>query len=87
MVIDVNYIILGTMLFMIPKSAKAKGRRLQQFVRDALRKAFNKSLEDGDVESQLMGGTGEDIVMSPLAKKKIPYSLGKFRASRRKLRR
>lgn len=62
------------MSFMIPKSAKAKGRRLQQFVRDTLRKAFAKSLEDGDVESQLMGGTGEDIVMSPLAKKKIPYS-------------
>ena len=59
---------------MIPKSAKAKGRRLQQFVRDTLRKAFSKSLEDGDIESQLMGGTGEDIVMSPLAKKKIPYS-------------
>ena len=62
------------MSFMIPKSAKAKGRRLQQFVRDTLRKAFSKSLEDGDIESQLMGGTGEDFVMSPLAKKKIPYS-------------
>ena len=62
------------MSFMIPKSAKAKGRKLQQFVRDALRSAFGRSLEDGDIESQLMGGSGEDIVMSPLAKKKIPFS-------------
>lgn len=56
-----------------PKSVKAKGRRLQNFVRDALRKAF-PSLQDDDIKSQTMGMTGEDIVLSPAAREKIPYS-------------
>ena len=55
------------------KSAKAKGRKLQNFVRDELRKAFPE-LEEDDVKSQTMGMTGEDIVLSPLARKTIPYS-------------
>ena len=56
------------------KSSKAKGRRLQNMVRDALREKFN-SLEEDDIKSQTMGMTGEDIVLSPAARKLIPYSI------------
>jgi len=31
-------------------------------------------VETNDIESQVMGMTGEDIVLSPLARKIIPYS-------------
>ena len=55
------------------KSAKAKGRRLQNLVRDLLRSAFSFLHED-DVKSQTMGMSGEDIVLSPEARKSIPYS-------------
>ena len=57
-----------------PKSSKAKGRRLQNMVRDKLRVAFS-SLEEDDIKSQTMGMTGEDIVLSPAARKLIPYSI------------
>tara|TARA_R100000908_G_C3712321_1_gene118460 strand:+ start:335 stop:673 length:339 start_codon:yes stop_codon:yes gene_type:complete len=55
------------------RSSKAKGRRLQNALRDILRKVF-PSLEEDDIKSQTMGMTGEDIVLSPAAKKAIPYS-------------
>ena len=53
------------------KSAKAKGRNLQNYVRDKLRKIFVEEwtkvprLEDDDIKSQTMGMGGEDIVLSP----------------------
>ena len=56
-----------------PKYSKAKGRKLQNLVRDRLRVAF-PSLEEDDVNSQTMGMPGEDIVLSPAARKQIPYS-------------
>ena len=56
-----------------PKGSKAKGRKLQNLVRDRLRVAF-PSLEEDDVKSQTMGMPGEDIVLSPAARKVIPYS-------------
>ena len=56
-----------------PKSSKAKGRKLQNMIRDALRSAF-PILEEDDIKSQTMGMTGEDIVLSPAARKLIPYS-------------
>ena len=56
-----------------PKYSKAKGRKLQNLVRDELRVAF-PSLEEDDVKSQTMGMPGEDIVLSPAARRKIPYS-------------
>ena len=65
---------------MSAKSSKAKGRRLQNFVRDALRYVFIDKLtklpklEEDDIKSQTMGMCGEDIVLSPAAKKLIPYS-------------
>ena len=62
------------------KSAKAKGRNLQTLVRDRLRKIFVEEwtkypkLENDDIQSQTMGMGGEDIVLSPIARKLIPYS-------------
>ena len=56
-----------------PKSSKAKGRKLQNMVRDVLRDTF-PILEEDDIKSQTMGMTGEDIVLSPAARKIIPYS-------------
>ena len=58
---------------MSARKSKAKGRRLQNLVRDRLREAV-PGLEDDDIKSQTMGMTGEDIVLSPAAKRLIPYS-------------
>ena len=58
---------------MKPKTSKAKGRRLQNLVRDLLKEAF-PSLREDDIKSQTMGMGGEDIVFSPAAKDTIPYS-------------
>jgi len=35
---------------------------------------FTETLETNDIESQVMGMSGEDIVLSPAAKKVIKYS-------------
>ena len=56
-----------------PRYSKAKGRKLQNLLRDLLRVAF-PSLEEDDVKSQTMGMPGEDIILSPAARKLIPYS-------------
>ena len=56
------------------RSAKNKGRKLQNLVRDRLRSVFTEILETNDIESQVMGMSGEDIVLSPAAKKAIRYS-------------
>ena len=55
------------------RSSKAKGRRLQNLVRDKLREKFT-SLEEDDIKSATMGTVGEDIVLSPAARKVIPFS-------------
>ena len=57
-----------------PQSAKAKGRRLQQHVRDAILEAY-PSLESDDVRSTSMGAGGEDVQLSPAARKLFPYSI------------
>jgi|TARA_R100000951_G_scaffold115140_2_gene122282 hypothetical protein len=57
-----------------PQSAKAKGRKLQQWVRDKLYSSF-KQLKDGDIRSTSMGANGEDILFSPAARKLFPYSV------------
>lgn len=59
---------------MRPQSAKAKGRRLQQTIRDLLLKAA-ESLEPDDIRSTSMGAGGEDILFSPAARKIYPYSI------------
>ena len=55
------------------RSAKNKGKRLQNKVRDLLLETFNQ-LEPDDVRSAIMGEQGEDIKLSPAASKLIPYS-------------
>ena len=55
------------------RSAKAKGRRLQNKIRDLLLEEF-KELEPDDIRTAIMGETGEDIKLSPAARKQIPYS-------------
>lgn len=59
---------------MRPQSAKAKGRRLQQEVRDAILAAF-PSLEPDDVRSTSMGASGEDLLLSPAARAAVPFSI------------
>jgi len=55
------------------KSAKAKGRRLQNMVVEALKDIFPNLRED-DIKAQTMGMSGEDVVMSPAARDIIKYS-------------
>lgn len=55
-------------------SAKAKGRRLQQAVRDAILTQY-PALEPDDVRSTSMGAGGEDVQLSPAARKLFPYSI------------
>lgn len=57
---------------MRPSSAKAKGRRFQQLVRDALLEG--STLHPDDIRSTAMGQNGEDIQLSPAARKIYPYS-------------
>lgn len=56
------------------RSAKAKGRRLQDSVRKLLLENFPQ-LEDDDIKTAIMGESGEDIHLSPAARKLIPYSI------------
>ena len=55
------------------QSAKAKGRRLQQWVRDLLIEKLDVHPED--VESRSMGAGGEDLIMARAAREKFPYSV------------
>ncbi len=58
---------------MKPSSAKAKGRKLQQFVRDQLIERLE--LQSDDVKSTSMGAGGEDIQLSPFARIRFPHSI------------
>jgi len=55
-------------------SRKAKGRNLQNKVRETLLEAFSQ-LEEDDIKTAVMGESGEDIKLSPAARKLIPYSI------------
>ena len=55
------------------RRAKNKGKRLQNKVRDLLLETFS-DLEPDDIRSAIMGETGEDIKLSPAARRLIPYS-------------
>ena len=55
------------------QSAKAKGRRFQQWVRDKLIEVLN--IHPEDIESRSMGAGGEDLIMSRSAREKFPYSI------------
>jgi hypothetical protein len=55
-------------------SGKAKGRGFQQDIRDVILEAF-PTLEPDDVKSTGMGQQGEDIQLSPQARRLFPYSI------------
>ena len=54
-------------------SAKAKGRRLQQWFRDLLIEKLD--IHPEDIESRSMGAGGEDLIMARAAREKFPYSI------------
>lgn len=59
---------------MKPSSIKQKGRLLQQWVRDVILKR-HPSLEPDDVRSTAMGQSGEDVQLSPSARRLIPVGI------------
>ena len=54
-------------------SAKAKGRRLQQWVRTLLIEKLD--IHEEDIESRPMGSGGEDLIMARAAREKFPFSV------------
>ena len=56
------------------RSRKAKGRRLQNWVRDELLTRF-KQFTDEDIYCAIMGESGADVKFSPHAQQHIPYSI------------
>ena len=56
------------------RSRKAKGRRLQNWVRDTLLSIF-KNLTEDDVYCAIMGEKGVDIKLSRKAQTLIPYAI------------
>ncbi len=59
---------------MTVQSRKAKGRRLQQLVRDTIITSFPELTAD-DVRSTSMGAGGEDVTLSAKAKEVFPFSI------------
>ena len=55
-------------------SAKAKGRNLQKYVCTCILQLF-KSLQPDDCTSRSMGAGGEDLLLSPTARKLLPISI------------
>lgn len=57
------------------QSAKAKGRKLQQWWRDKITETLGPyGVVGEDVTSTSMGAGGEDVVLSPFARKLLPIS-------------
>ena len=57
-----------------PKTAKAKGRRLQQLVVKKLLLLL-PGVQPDDIQSRSMGANGEDVMLSPYARSIFPYSV------------
>jgi hypothetical protein len=55
------------------QSAKAKGRRLQQWMRDILIERLD--IHPEDIESRSMGAGGEDLIMARSARERFPFSI------------
>ena len=60
-------------LTMKPQSAKSKGRKFQQWVRDLLIEKLD--IHPEDIESRSMGAAGEDIMMARSARNSFPFSI------------
>ena len=58
---------------MKPQSAKQKGRKFQQWVRDLLIEKLD--IHPEDIESRSMGAAGEDIMMARAARASFPLSI------------
>ncbi len=58
---------------MKPQSAKAKGRKLQQWMRDKLIEQLD--IHPEDIESRSMGAGGEDLIMARAAREKFKFSI------------
>lgn len=58
---------------MKPQSAKQKGRKFQQWVRDLLIESLD--IHPEDIESRSMGAGGEDIMMARAARASFPLSI------------
>ena len=57
------------------RSAKNKGKRLQNTVRNLLVEKYSKVLEPGDFKSTTMGESGIDVPLSPAARKLFPWGI------------
>ena len=73
-IIDFRGVGLYLLLVMKTRSAKNKGKRLQNKVRDLILEKFTQ-LEEDDVRSTTMGDSGEDVLLSPAARKLFPFSV------------
>jgi len=58
---------------MKPSSAKAKGRALQDWMRNKLMEELD--IHPDDIKTAVMGESGEDIKMARAAREKFPFSL------------
>lgn len=56
-----------------PRSRKSKGAKFQKEIREKLLETF-PSLEEDDIKTAVMGESGEDIKLSPAARKLIPFA-------------
>ena len=61
------------MKIMKTSTAKAKGRRLQQWMRTLLIERLD--IHPEDIESRPMGSQGEDLIMARAAREKFPFSI------------
>lgn len=55
------------------QSAKSKGRKLQQWMRNLLIEKLE--IHQEDIESRSMGAGGEDLIMARAARAKFPMSI------------
>lgn len=58
---------------MKPQSAKAKGRRFQQWIAKQLIERLG--IHPEDIESRSMGAGGEDLILAKAAREKFPFSV------------
>ena len=58
---------------MKPSSAKAKGRSLQNWIRQRLIEELD--IHEEDIKTAVMGESGEDIIMARAAREKFPFSV------------
>lgn len=66
--------LLSVGIKMKTSSNKAKGRTGQQAIRDLILSVFPE-LEADDVRSTSMGSSGEDLLLSPAARKLLPWNI------------